>query len=53
MPAETKPQALAQWNANIPVKRPAQPEEIADAIAFLANNAYVTGKILIIDGGMV
>ena len=37
--------------ARIPVGRVARPEEIADAIAFLMTNAYVTGSTLTIDGG--
>jgi NAD(P)-dependent dehydrogenase (short-subunit alcohol dehydrogenase family) len=37
----------------IPLRRVGQPEDIADAIAFLASNwaAYITGQILLIDGG--
>jgi NAD(P)-dependent dehydrogenase (short-subunit alcohol dehydrogenase family) len=35
------------------LKRAAQPEEIADSIAFLASNraSYITGAILSVDGG--
>jgi len=37
----------------IPLRRVGQPEDIADAIAFLASDwaAYITGQILLIDGG--
>ncbi|TMD13231.1 MAG: SDR family oxidoreductase [Chloroflexi bacterium] len=37
----------------IPLRRLGQPEDIADAIAFLASDwaAYITGQILLIDGG--
>jgi NAD(P)-dependent dehydrogenase (short-subunit alcohol dehydrogenase family) len=35
-----------------PLKRPGRPEEVADAIAFLLENAFVTGIILDVDGGL-
>ena len=35
----------------IPLGRVAQPEEIADAVYFLATASYVTGEVLSIDGG--
>jgi NAD(P)-dependent dehydrogenase (short-subunit alcohol dehydrogenase family) len=35
------------------LKKIAQPEEIANAVAFLAMNksSYITGKTIIVDGG--
>lgn len=36
----------------IPLGRMAKPEEIADAVAFLANAPYVTGQILGVNGGL-
>ena len=38
--------------ATTPLHRVGQPEEVADAIIFLAGNGYVTGVILDVDGGM-
>lgn len=52
LPAENRQAAFAQFTAGIPAGRVAQPEEIADVIAFLAGNAYMTGKIIGCDGGM-
>lgn len=40
---------------NIPLKRLGLPEDIANAAAFLAsdNASYITGQVLVVDGGMV
>ena len=35
----------------IPLKRPARPEEIASALEFLVKNEYITGQIIVVDGG--
>jgi pteridine reductase len=35
----------------LPLKRPAQPEEIAFALEFLIRNEYVTGATIVVDGG--
>ncbi len=37
----------------IPLKRLGQPEEIAEAVVFLARSQYITGQVLRVDGGMV
>jgi NAD(P)-dependent dehydrogenase (short-subunit alcohol dehydrogenase family) len=52
IPQENKAGAFAQFTANIPVGREAQPAEVADAIVFLAGNAYMTGKVIFCDGGL-
>ncbi len=42
------------WKTFVPMRRYAQPEEIASAIAFLiddAQSSYVTGEVLAVDGG--
>jgi 3-oxoacyl-[acyl-carrier protein] reductase len=40
--------------AAVPLQRQGQPEEIADAVLYLASEsgAYITGQILVIDGGL-
>ena len=35
----------------IPLKRPAQVEELASALEFLLKNEYITGQTIVVDGG--
>ena len=35
----------------IPLKRPAQTEELASALEFLLKNEYITGQTIVVDGG--
>ena len=44
--------ALELWKAKSPMRRPAKPEDIADLVAALAANQYVTGEIVLADGGL-
>lgn len=53
-PADKTPEDIAQFGANTPMGRPAQPEEIAPAYVFLASShcsSYITGEVLPIIGG--
>lgn len=53
-PSERPAHEVAQFGAKTPMKRPAQPEEIAPAYVFLASpqcSSYITGEILPIVGG--
>jgi NAD(P)-dependent dehydrogenase (short-subunit alcohol dehydrogenase family) len=53
-PADKPAEKVAQFGADTPMKRPAQPEEIAPAYVFLAApscSSYITGEILPIIGG--
>lgn len=52
--ADKDPEEVAKHGADTPMKRPAQPEEIAPAFVFFASNqdsSYVTGEILTLLGG--
>jgi NAD(P)-dependent dehydrogenase (short-subunit alcohol dehydrogenase family) len=51
--ANNSPQALAQIEEHIPLRRLAQPVEIAETVAFLASerNSYITGQLVVCDGG--
>jgi len=46
------PDMLEIWKARSPMKRPAKPEDIADLVAALIANQYVTGEIVLADGGL-
>ena len=48
------PGFLAEHGKNAPIKRAAQPEEIAEVIAFLASDkaSYLVGAVVMADGGM-
>ncbi|MGE3150705.1 MAG: SDR family oxidoreductase [Pseudorhodoplanes sp.] len=53
-PADRPAKQVATFGAQAPMKRPAQPEEIAPAFVFLAApscSSYITGEILPIIGG--
>ena len=46
------PDMLETWNTRAPMRRPAKPEDIADLVAALIANDYVTGEVVIADGGL-
>ena len=35
----------------VPLKRPARSEEVASALEFLLKNEYITGQVIVVDGG--
>ncbi|MHB1312205.1 MAG: 3-oxoacyl-[acyl-carrier-protein] reductase [Gemmatimonadaceae bacterium] len=55
MTAKLGDEARAALSAQIPLDRLGDPKDIAGAVAFLASDlaAYITGQVLVVDGGMV
>jgi 3-oxoacyl-[acyl-carrier protein] reductase len=55
MTAAMTDEAKAATNAAIPMERMGTPAEIAGAVAFLCSDlaAYITGQVVVVDGGMV
>jgi NAD(P)-dependent dehydrogenase (short-subunit alcohol dehydrogenase family) len=53
-PSDRQAEDVASFGSSVPMKRPAQPEEIAPAYVFLASaqmSSYITGEILPVVGG--
>ncbi len=53
-PSDKPAEKVAQFGADTPMKRPAQPEEIAPAYVYFASDvdsSYVTGEVLTLLGG--
>ena len=48
-------EVINEWASNIPLKRLAQPEEIANLVVFLASEkaSYITGAVIQVDGGFI
>jgi NAD(P)-dependent dehydrogenase (short-subunit alcohol dehydrogenase family) len=52
--ADKPPEQVSKHGADVPMQRPAQPEEIAPAFVFFASNAdssYITGEVMTLLGG--
>jgi NAD(P)-dependent dehydrogenase (short-subunit alcohol dehydrogenase family) len=52
--ADKEAEDVSKHGEDVPMKRPAQPEEIAPSYVFFASNAdssYITGEILTLLGG--
>jgi len=52
MTASMKQDALEKLCAGIPAKRMGQPHEIAQTVAFIFENDYVSGRVIEVDGAM-
>ena len=55
MTAAMTPEARASLSGQIPLDRLGSPQDIAGTVAFLASDhaSYITGQVLVVDGGMV
>ena len=55
MTAAMTPEARAALSGQVPLDRLGSPKDIAGTVAFLASEhaAYITGQVLVVDGGMV
>ncbi|PRD55850.1 3-oxoacyl-[acyl-carrier-protein] reductase [Sphingobacterium gobiense] len=49
------PKVVAGWEANIPLKRAGEAEDVANACLFLASDlsSYINGQVIPVDGGML
>jgi NAD(P)-dependent dehydrogenase (short-subunit alcohol dehydrogenase family) len=53
-PADQDAEEVAEFGSDVPMKRPAQPEEVAPAFVFLAApscSSYISGEVLPVLGG--
>jgi 3-oxoacyl-[acyl-carrier protein] reductase len=50
MVASMKPEAREKLTAGIPLKRMGEPDEIANAVEFIFDNDYFSGRIIEVDG---
>ncbi len=52
---EAWPEGVARWHAACPLGRLGQPDDVADAVLFLASPAarWITGATLVVDGGVL
>src|SRR6187431_1076075 len=55
MTAELDQKVIEEWKQGIPLKRGGTPEDVADAVVFLASDMsrYISGQVLQVDGGML
>jgi NAD(P)-dependent dehydrogenase (short-subunit alcohol dehydrogenase family) len=55
IPASFPPEDVAKFGANLPLKRPAEPDEIAPSFVFLAtdDSAFFVGQVLHPNGGEI
>lgn len=54
MTRDLPPEVQDRYTREIPMGRPAQPEEVAEVVAFLCSpqSGYITGEVIRVDGGL-
>ncbi|WP_250658738.1 SDR family oxidoreductase [Alkalimarinus coralli] len=52
MTASMKPEALEMMASQIPLRRMGEPDEIAQTIAYILENDYLSGRVIEVDGGL-
>ncbi|MGP3686368.1 SDR family oxidoreductase [Streptomyces sp. IBSNAI002] len=40
------------WRGRAPMRRAAQPTDVANVVASLIADPYLTGEVIVVDGGM-
>ncbi|HEX5290955.1 MAG TPA: SDR family oxidoreductase [Streptosporangiaceae bacterium] len=50
--AATWASARELWREQSPMRRAAQPEDVADLVSALVANSYITGEVIMLDGGL-
>jgi 3-oxoacyl-[acyl-carrier protein] reductase len=55
MTAKLSEEVKKEWAEKIPLRRGGKPEDVANAVVFLASDlsAYITGQVLNVCGGML
>ena len=51
LPDDWSPEQIERSKRNIPLQRLGRPEDVAQAVLYLAQADYVTGVVLPVDGG--
>lgn len=52
MTASMKPESLELMTNQIPLRRMGEPDEIAQTVAFILENDYLSGRVIEVDGGL-
>jgi 3-oxoacyl-[acyl-carrier protein] reductase len=47
-----KPELVARVTATVPLRRLGQPAEIAGTAVYIAENDFLTGRVVEVDGGL-
>jgi NAD(P)-dependent dehydrogenase (short-subunit alcohol dehydrogenase family) len=52
LPEDQRQAVFSEYGAKTPVGRIGRPEEVAEGIASLVTNGFITGQVLTVDGGL-